>query len=566
MNSRLYLLTGVLALCATACVTVDTSLGQDFMPKEQQYEVHVAEFPLHNISLRKMTGLSAYSSRRITVGSLRDETFGLATRSSAFTLVPVDDTLNFGKNVRYRDFHISLNRDTVSVAQDNQKNILQNIGVYSMEAAGKKLDNTIVYTEDLKNSDFTGTPRISKGVPVFNGSDSLSFSFTRSFGEGELNKMLEKADENGRWLIDTITTYTDLCPGIYLCCDNPVGIGGRLNFFDVAVQQSEGYVTGSYAELKFTADYGERKNVDTSFIFIFGATSFPEGTKVSNQFAFNVGECEGKVAEGSQENSEVIYVEGGTGVKPVFSAAEIRDSLNCIFERDNIADVSSIAVNKAELIIPYAKPDDFDELDHFPTCLSPTCKIKGEKKDGTTFYTYANLTDASISAENHGQINRSLMRYCPDFAFHAQRLIRLEDPDAETLANYDIWCFIVATEYTVTENESDSMSDYYNQLYYYNYLNSMYGGYGGYGGYGYGGYGGYGYGGYDGYGYNNYYNMMYYSSLMNQSSSSSTTSASDELDRDRYYRASLTGPKSSESERPRVRITYSVPKSAEIGE
>lgn len=562
MNPRISLLfAAVLPLCATACVYVDTSLGQDFMPKEQQYEVHVAEFPISEINLKKLTGLSAYSSRRIVVGSLRDETFGLTTRSSAFTLVPANDTLNFGKNVRYRDYHISLNRDTVSVAQDNQAHIIQNIGVYSMRAAGKKLDDTTVYIEDLKKSDFTGTKRISKGVPVYSGSDSLSFSFTREFGEDELNRMLAKADGDGLWVIDTIPTYTDLCPGIFLCCDDPVGIGGRLNFFDVGVQQSEGYVTGSFAELKFTADYGERKNVDTSFVFLFGATKFPEGTSVGNQYAFNVGDSEGKIPEGSQKSSDRIYVEGGSGVKPVFSAKEIRDSLFCVFERDNISDIASIAVNKAELIIPYAKPEDFGILDHFPTCLSLTCKIKGKKDDGTVYYTFANLTDASIGAENHGQINRSLMRYSPDFAFHAQRLIRLEDPDEETLANYDIWCFIVATEYTVTESETDSMSDYYNQLYYYNYLNSMYGGYGGYGYGGYGGYG-YGYGGYDGYGYNNYYNMMYYSSLMNQSSSS-TTSASEELDRDRYYLAHLTGPASSEKELPRVKITYSVPKSAE---
>lgn len=561
MTSRISLLAVVLTLCATGCVYVDTSLGQDFIPKEQQYEVHCAEFPLSEISLKKVTGLSAYSSRRIVVGSLRDETFGLTTRSSAFTLVPVNDSLDFGKNVRYRDYHISLNRDTVSVALENQTDILQNIGVYSMRDAGKKLDDKTVYIEDLKKSDFEGCPRISKGVPVFNGSDSLSFSFTREFGGNELNRMLEKADENGLWVIDTIPTFTDICPGIFLCCDDPVGVGGRLNFFDVSVQQSEGYVTGSYAELKFTADYGERKDVDTSFIFVFGATDFPEGTSIGNQYAFNVGDSEGKIAEGSQKAADILYVEGGCGVKPVFSAKEILDSMLCVFERDNISDISSIAVNKAELIIPYGKPEDFSVLDRYPTCLSPTCKIRGEKEDGTEYYTFANLTDANIEAEDHGQINRSLMRYSPDFAFHAQRLIRLEDPDEKTLSNYDIWCFIVATEYTVTEDESDSMSDYYNQLYYYNYLNSMYGGYGGYGGYGYGGYG-YGYGGYDGYGYNNYYNMMYYSSLMNQSSSS-TTSVSEELDRDRYYLARLTGPASTEQEKPRVRLTYSVPKSAE---
>ena len=127
---------------------------------------------------------------------------------------------------------------------------------------------------------------------------------------------------------------------------------------------------------------------------------------------------------------------------------------------------------------------------------------------------------------------------------------------------YDIWFIITAHEVTTTTNSNDSsLSDYYQMLAYQNYYNSMYGGYGGYGygGYGYG-YGGYGYGGYGGYGYDpytNYYSYMMMAQYANQSSTSTT--ATDVLDKDRYYCGLLYGPRYSDASlRPKFKLTFSV--------
>ena len=69
---------------------------------------------------------------------------------------------------------------------------------------------------------------------------------------------------------------------------------------------------------------------------------------------------------------------------------------------------------------------------------------------------------------------------------------------------------------------------------------------------------GYGYGGYGGYGYNNYYNYM----MMAQyaSASATQTSISTELDKDRYYNCHLLGPGSDSGRRPKLKITYAIPK------
>ena len=101
------------------------------------------------------------------------------------------------------------------------------------------------------------------------------------------------------------------------------------------------------------------------------------------------------------------------------------------------------------------------------------------------------------------------------------------------------------------------MKEYYQNLAYANYYNSMYDpyGYGGYGGYGYGGYG-YGYGGY-GYGYSNYYNYMIAAQYAS-ASSQSKTSTSLQLDKDRFYACRLGGVEAQDKDkRPRLELIYS---------
>ena len=176
---------------------------------------------------------------------------------------------------------------------------------------------------------------------------------------------------------------------------------------------------------------------------------------------------------------------------------------------------------------------------------------------------YAGLTDASVSSENQGDINRSLDCYQPDVSHHIQELLRLskkaEESDedyAKRVSQYDIWMLIMHSETNETTSSSGSSSynDYLNALAYSSYYNSLYNGYGGYGygGYGYG-YGSYGYGSY----YNNYYNYMMMAAYASQSSSTSA-STSTELDKDRYYSCKLYGPKSAEK-KPTMTITYSFP-------
>ena len=561
---------GAILLGSASCVKVNKELGSSLIPLDQQWEVFVPEeVVLEDIRLLPADSLSAYSSAKFVIGSINDPLFGVSNNATSFTLVPLIDSIDFGKNTKVRQFHFTAVRDTTSNYSEDQAHIIQNIYVSELKTA---LDTNTLYggtfTIAANRDKYLDTQNIiTDGIPTYNGGDSLSFDFSTEFAESFVNRMRKL-----EMPLDTLGDYFKSLPGIYITTETPGGFGGRINLFDLEMEASDSYVTGNYAELKITADYGDRKDVDTSFLFVFGATStmkIDEDGYVNypTQYAFNT--CDHAtsndfIANWENGNKENLYVEGGYGLKPVVTAREIKEIVTKLLNEAGIINFKEVVINKASLIFPYEMPADYIEMDKYPTVLTPTVRLRGE--DGG-YITYAGLTDSSVESEDQGDINRSVCKYSPDISHHVQQILNLED-DAK-IENYDIWMLIMHDE--VIEDESSSTDsyydDYYNSLLYSSYYNNMmYGGYGGYGGYGYGGYGyggyggyGYGYDGY-GYGYDNYYNYM----MMASMASSYTTSDTSErtLDKERFYKGILNGP-GAQGAKPSIKIVFSVPVTAE---
>lgn len=563
-----------------SCVKVNEQLGDNFIPTNQIWNVYpCADVPFTDITMRQSDSLSGYSTSRITFGSIKDDQFA-CVKSSCFTLVPLLDTIDFGTDVEVLQFHFTAARDTVSVLKDSERRMLQNVYVYSLNEA---LDSTILYTGTFADKTifdkYVNTGRlITNGVPVYNGGDSLSFDFSKEYAleviEGVKEWQNMTADKR-----DSLSSYLEKVPGIYIATDRQSTNGGRINMFDLPIAASDGYIDGNYAELKIRSKYDGRQT-DTLFVFYFGPSEFikEDATTYPTQYAFNSSENfagEQFIENWENGSKEILYVEGGSGYKPVVKAKEIKEIVNnLISSKAPDADINSIVINKASIILPFNVGTSYGQLEKYPTMLSPTVRLVSDDKK---YVTYAGLTDSSIETENQGNINRSLMQYRPDISHHVQEIVKLrqgvgEDVDPneteaqfeERLAKYDIWFLIMHEEVVKESSSSSAYDDYYNSLMYNSYYNNMmYDPYGygyGYGGYGYG-YGGYGYG-YGDYGYNNYYNYYMMAAYASASSSSSTSTSSIELDRDRFYNAALNGPGATK-DRPGLKITFSAPKKYE---
>ena len=547
MKSRILIIAAFAAVLLSSCVKIDGRMGSGLVDSSLQYDTYTAEFTLDNLQMKMADNLSGFSDTRITVGAIRDDVFGLTTRSSAFALIPAEDTLDLGKNPVPVKFDIHFACDSISCADESQAHILQNINVFALT---KPLNSK----ESGTNQDLSyGNVRVSRGVPICNGSDSLSFEFTKAFAQEYLDKIAALENEDHK--ISSYDDYVAALPGIYISVDPPAGNGGRINLFELsclALSSGQYYRNSNVALLTINSEYnGVRK--DTTFLFIPGEPAFyyeADYLKDNNkfyQYAFNRTSHETRAQEGTA--GEYAYIEGGGGLKPVVLASELREKALAIIGAKG-GDPAKTIINHATIYLPFeVEGGNYEALDMFPSVISPTCMIQTD-----TSVTFAGLSDASASTENQGDIDRSNLTYRPDITHHFQELIRLQD--LTTLSRYDIWFLTVHTETVETSNSSAYDSEYLQQLMYAQYYNSLYGGYGGYG---YGGYG-YGYGGYGGYGgYSNYYNYLMLAQYMSNYNSSSTTTT-QELDKDRYYRGILNGPATSKARKPKVKITFSVPK------
>ena len=529
------------ACCCTACMDVDNSLGANLVPSGQNYSIYYTEKPITEIRLAMTDGLSGYSPSRFTVGVVKDPDFGTTTRSCALTLVPLfSESLDLGKDPVFHSFHFTAVKEATHCPDESQSNILQHFNVYELS---KPLDFQKDF--DCNMTVEHNEESISEDYILYNGKDSLSFNFTREFGE----KYLRMTNDDVRDMDDYLKKF----PGIYIEADTADGSRyGRINMFNLQLgfNGESQTVTGNFAILNFNSSFeGVRK--DTSLLFYFSATDFYKidslltysGTGNFPQYGLNLTSQSTRSLAGSPVG-RTIPIEGGGGIKPVISARHLKNMAEEEIIR-NGGNPSEAIINKASLVFPFEFPADYKEVDNrWPEYLSPTVKVRTD-----TNASFVGLTDSSSETENPGNINRSLCRYAPDITYHMQRILGIDEKDsgAEMTkmlndGSFDIWFLIMATETITTTNSVDqATSEYYNYLAYQNYYNNMYGGYGGYGGYG------------DS--YSNYYNYMMMSAYANQSNT--TTTSSVMLDISRFYKASLNGPGSDNA--PRLELTYSLP-------
>lgn len=550
MKKRIVLFLLAAGILGVSCVKVDNSLGKGLVDKNLIYNTYTEEFPLEQIRMKLSKDLSGYSDSYLTIGAIRDPKFGLTTRSAAFPLIPALDTLDLGENPQAVSFDIYFEADSISCADDSQKGIIQNIYVYELLDS---LDRSItVASKDIPH----GSQRITKGIPVYDGTGALDFNFTQEFAQKyvdglvSLGKILKQREDDG---IDLYKEYVNLLPGIYIETDVPEGDGGRINMFNFScLSVSNNYYqrNNNIALLKVNAKWdGVRK--DSTFLFVPGEMEFSNEAKALSDNEKFYQYCFNRTFHSTTEcapDTELL-VEGGTGLKPVISAQELREKTVAAI-RANGGDPDKAIIVKATIELPYEQPADYMEMKYFPTVLSPTIRTTAKSSD-TEIITFAGLTDASVSTEDQGDIDRSNLMYSPDITYHLQELLKRDDLDTET--NADIWLLTIHTRKEADASGSLYDNSYYQNLLYASYYNSLYGG--GYGGYGYG-YGSYGYGGYGNSYYSNYYNYMMLAQMM-AASQQQTYTYTQELDKDRYYKAVLNGPQAARP--PIFRVTYAFP-------
>ena len=161
---------GAILLGSASCVAINEELGENLIPTDQKWDVHTPPaIDLKEIHMQMSDSLSGYSTTRFTFGAVNNSRFGTSVKSTSFTLVPLYDSLDFGKNTKIRQFHFSAVRDTLSVVKKEDLRMLQNVHVSELK---QPLDSTVLYAGAFMNPEIRAkylntAEEIAAGTPVY---------------------------------------------------------------------------------------------------------------------------------------------------------------------------------------------------------------------------------------------------------------------------------------------------------------------------------------------------------------------------------------------------------------
>ncbi len=413
------------AITAFSCITVDKSLGEEYLPEDQLLQVKTAEFNLP-LTVKSMDSLQAGSASFGILGYIRTPEFGDVKVATAANLSQQTTDLNFGDDPVFISVYFRAFMSGTSVMKDGQEYIPQDIFVYRTT---KKIDTMDTYINSIDPSFIESTP-LNTATSTYFGGDTIKVFLKDEFGE----ELLTATEEE----LDSVDLFVERFNGLYVeCSDLEEGLeGGRLNYI------SYGYAS-VVLEYNFQPEWeDDLDRKDTVIAFTLG-----------DGYCVNPSTYSSKDLESTEALAE-LPIEGLAGVKPYLDGNTIKSMLD-EWVQENGYDPSTVAISKAEFSLPFEIPADLD-MTRYPTYLFPTYW----NKDSTIKY-YALTDDIYSTGNNMGYMSRSLEKYYGDFSYYIQDLIT---KDASEVGNDDnLWFAPVYDYYDSTYGTSYyyANTDYY---------------------------------------------------------------------------------------------------------
>lgn len=397
-----------------SCVKNDRTLGQQFISEDYVLSVDSTSFDIP-FRQRVHDTIQSVSYSKVMFGYITDDLYGTTVVDGASVVVPVSDSSYLGVNPKYVDAYLTLTVDSTVVYTRGNNAIPQNIYLYELikDVAG---DSTMYYNNSITPDCLSSDP-ISIGSPMLFGTGNVKIGLTRDFGE----KLLATSPAEFK----DITLFLDRVFGIYVKTDKPDKhvVGGRLNYMSLST---------SVITVEYLMNDPEKgiKDKDTTVNFVFGY-SF-----ALNQFSAGSRHLE------TEHPSDVLYLDGLSGVKPVIPGLELKDLVDkwadgvCLKEE---CDKGSILISQAKLILPYDIPDDFEmfEKEHPAKIFPFTTNV------GAADTTVRMEPLSGILAAAGGYMDRSHEYYYCDISSHIQELIHKDRGDINQTD--DLWICPVNT-------------------------------------------------------------------------------------------------------------------------
>lgn len=425
------------AACLVAsCISVDKSMGSQFIPDDEKLQVYTVSLPLP-VELRMADSMQAVTASAALLGGFRSEEFGVTSFSTAANVCPVmAGAVRFGKDPVIKSVYFATAIGNTQVMDDSQTGIPQNIEVFRLT---RPVDTTMCYNNSLSGNDYDPVP-LNTGAVTYFGGDSIKIYLDNRYGA----ELLTATEEQ----LDSLGLFVKRFTGLYLTASLPEeGLtGGRLNSF---VPSGASIVLNYSFQPEWEAGL-PRKDTVVSLVF------------AGDGYCLNLSSYGSESLE-TDDTSQMteLPVEGIAGIKPFINIKTLKGMFDQWLAA-NQYDPRKILLIKGEYELPFEMPDDYKQMERYPASLFPAYR---EKVENSELIYYFQPSDIYSSGNPATEVDRSSLAYRGDLSATLQRILRtpLEDLTEDGNIPYNLW-FMPSTQNTDTYGNT-----YYtvqNTLYY----------------------------------------------------------------------------------------------------
>lgn len=399
---------------AVSCITVDKTLGDDFISSNQNLPVQTAMLDLP-VEVKSSQPLQGFSGGESVFGAIRTPEYGLVQFSTMADICPNMSGWDFGKNPVVKEVYFLAPISGTYVAQDGQEGIPQ---IVTLHRTYKRVDSTVVLNNSITPADYDPVP-LNVTENIYFGGDSLKIHLKKSFAETILASSQEERD--------SLNLFVENFKGLILKSSSPEeGVyGGREN----TLSFGSGAI---YIRLDYQPTYEEGlSRRDTIFTLSWGYN-----------YCVNISEYESDKMQTDQPG-EKLAIEGCGGLKPYINKDALKDAIDNWKTEMGYND-KYVLISKGALVFPFEIPEDLD-MTKYPSTMYPCHQVHDTTYNAEFFYP---LGDIYVEGYSLGNLDRSLCQYVMDIPSYIQDFVTKEKSELDD--TYNMW---IMPTFATTESD-----------------------------------------------------------------------------------------------------------------
>ena len=372
------------ALFLSSCITVDKTLGDTFIPTDQDLTVQMKVFDLpmsSKVCDSLPTNNFFYPAQGYSYlfGSCLDPLFGLTETGTVFQFLPASAGLIYGENPEPVSLTLYIECDQNPVVLDkSQSSIPQHLYVH--EVLSERSFQT-AYHNSLQPEDWNPRPLNHPGQLYF-GTDTATISLSLDFA-----RELLQATQTER---DSSSAFQKRYKGLYLRTERAtLPNGGRLN-----------YGLDAHLVLKYTEAGGD------SVLHYY-----------TNYYGYNHNVISHSGASLDPHPAKNIYLQGLAGPKPYIDFVALVNNIKSWANQEQI-DLKNLLIAQAEIVFSYAPSIHYEVVNQYPSKLFLCTRVSADS------LAYYKPIEDSFSEYAGGNINRSKFWYTFNITRYLQTLLK----------------------------------------------------------------------------------------------------------------------------------------------